>query len=172
VPLQHTFIEENQTLGINLVLTAFPARAMASCAGAILLGSKYLFFTTYLLAMNEVPDRSIAHLDALFGRRPMGPPSFSTPRCPSRESAATISRRSKRHPQRRRNRANRLPRSYTSNGTITQVQGRDWPFMPASDPVLSRIESLLAGRYYSSALFASPWADAKIPRSATGGACP
>ena len=62
------FADENQTLGINLVLIAFPARAMAGYAGAIVPGRKYAFFIADLLAMNEVPDRSIAHLDAPFGQ--------------------------------------------------------------------------------------------------------
>ena len=61
------FVDENQTLGINLVRIAFPARAMAGDAGAILLGRENAFFITDLLAMNEVPDRSIAPLDARLG---------------------------------------------------------------------------------------------------------
>ena len=62
------FADENQALGINLVLMAFPARAMAGCAGAILRGRKNAFFIPDLRAMSEVPDRSTAHLDAPFGR--------------------------------------------------------------------------------------------------------
>ena len=38
------FVDENQTLGINLVRIAFPARAMAGDAGAILLGRENAFF--------------------------------------------------------------------------------------------------------------------------------
>ena len=38
------FVDENQTLGINLALIAFPARAMAGYAGAILLGRENAFF--------------------------------------------------------------------------------------------------------------------------------
>ncbi len=146
------FADENQTLGINLVLIAFPARAMAGAAGAILPGRKYAFFITDLLAMNEVPDRSIAHPDGPVRpvRRPAPrkvmsgppaircrsharcspirtrgrwPPSFPAPRCPPRESAATISRRSKRHPQRRRNRADRLARRHPRNRAIAKIQG-------------------------------------------------
>jgi hypothetical protein len=58
--------DENQTLGINLALIVFPARAMAGHAGPILLGGKNAFFIADLLTMNEGPDRPVAHPDASF----------------------------------------------------------------------------------------------------------
>lgn len=44
IGLDPGFVDENQTLGINLVLIAFPARAMAGYAGAILRGRENAFF--------------------------------------------------------------------------------------------------------------------------------
>jgi hypothetical protein len=127
-------VDENQTLGINLVLMAFPARAMAGCAGAILRGRKNAFFIPYLRAMNEVPDRSTAHLDAPFGqfgdppaqghigpagdppqkrvrrsdRAADGPPSVAAPRRAKAWRPFHAARNA--HKQRRGNRANRLAR--------------------------------------------------------------
>ena len=44
VGLDRGFVDKNQTLGINLALIGFPARAMAGHAGAILLGWENAFF--------------------------------------------------------------------------------------------------------------------------------
>ena len=114
--------------------------------------------------MNEVPDRSIAHLDALLGQfgdqpaqghiRPAGDPPQKPRPVFANQNARPIAphlsrrraaRRAKAlrpfhdarnaHPQRRRNRADRLARHHPRNRSITNPRNKAWSSMLASNPV-------------------------------------
>ena len=119
---------------------------MAGYAGAILLGGKNAFLITDLLAMNEVPDRSRAHLDALLGQfgdqpaqghiRPLvirreatpgvrqseravdSPPSFSAPR--SRRAKALRPVHDARNADLQRRRAERTVAPVTPRNRSTE----------------------------------------------------